>query len=138
MLNQSILIGRLTRDPKLTQTATGDDVLHFTLAVNRPRPKKVDDNVNKAKQNADFIPCVAWQGKAKDIADNCKKGSKICVKGAIRSRVITVDDGSTRTIVELKVDTVEFLDPKSKDNASASDDNGVFEETELEDMEIPL
>ncbi len=137
MLNQSIQIGRLTRNPKLTQTATGDDVLHFTLAVNRPRPKKVDDNVNNPKQNADFIPCVAWQGKAKTIADNCKKGSKVCVTGPLRSRVITVDDGSTRTIVELKVATVEFLDPKNKDVASVAEDNDVFKDEDFGDLEVP-
>lgn len=141
MLNETILIGRLTRDPQLSQANTGDEVVHFTLAVNRQRAKKPDGTFVKQKQNADFIPCVAWQGKAKAIVDNCKKGSKIAIKGPVRSRVVTLEDNSTRTIVEIKVIAVEFLDPKNKDGKAAADevvDEMVGSDQEMDDLEIPL
>ncbi|WP_416346127.1 single-stranded DNA-binding protein [Staphylococcus aureus] len=35
MLNRTILVGRLTRDPELRTTQSGVNVASFTLAVNR-------------------------------------------------------------------------------------------------------
>ena len=132
MINENILVGRLTRDPKISTTSTGDEVVHFTLAVKRQIPKGEDGQPIKVKQTADFIPCVAWKSKARLIADSCKKGSKIGVTGKLCSRVITMEDNSTRTIIEVKVVNVEFFDPKNKDNAmvdnnTAAEDMGMAE-----------
>lgn len=128
MINKSVLVGRLTKDPKISTTSTGDEVVHFTLAVNRQIPKGDNGKSIKVTQNADFIPCVAWKSKARLIADYCKKGSKIGVTGKLRSRVITMEDNSTRTIVELKLDDdIEFLDVK-KQNGIAAIEAGTAED----------
>ena len=40
MMNKTLLIGRLTRDPELKYTANNIPVATFTLAVNRPFSKQ--------------------------------------------------------------------------------------------------
>ena len=35
-MNKVLLIGNLTKDPELTETASGVKVCRFTIAVNRP------------------------------------------------------------------------------------------------------
>lgn len=69
-----VLCGYLAKDPDLKFLPDGKAVCNFGLVVNRGNGK-----------GADYIPSVAWEGKAKAIADNCVKGSLIMVEGNIRS-----------------------------------------------------
>ncbi|MCM1523071.1 MAG: single-stranded DNA-binding protein [Ruminococcus sp.] len=84
MLNKVIIMGRLTADPELRQTASGQNNCQFTVAVQR----------NFAGQNgdrqSDFINVVAWRQTAEFICRYFSKGSMICVEGELRSR--TYDD----------------------------------------------
>ena len=52
MLNQTVIVGRLVRDPELYETENGNKVTNITLAV--PRSYK---NVN-GEYDTDFVPCV--------------------------------------------------------------------------------
>ena len=49
MLNRTILVGRLTRDPELRTTQSGVNVASFTLAVNRTFTNA------QGEREADFI-----------------------------------------------------------------------------------
>ena len=56
MLNEIILMGRLTRDPELRYTASNTPVASFSLAVDRDfKPKE------GGEKETDFIDCVAWR-----------------------------------------------------------------------------
>ncbi len=72
-MNNIVLIGRITKDPELKYTNNGKGNTRFTLAVQRN------------KDEADFINCVAWEKTAENIAEYFKKGSQIAVQGAIRT-----------------------------------------------------
>lgn len=50
MLNQTVLVGRLVKDPELRETDNGNKVTNITLAV--PRSYK---NIN-GEYDTDFIP----------------------------------------------------------------------------------
>ena len=54
MLNQTVLVGRLVRDPELYETESGNKVTNITLAV--PRSYK---NSN-GEYDTDYINCVLW------------------------------------------------------------------------------
>ena len=62
-MNKAFLIGRLTRDPELSQTPSGISVCKFGLAVNR--------NFTNAdgEREADFFNITAWRA----LAENCSK-----------------------------------------------------------------
>lgn len=72
---QRVLIcGYLAKDPNLKFLPDGKPVCNFGLVVKR-----------ESGNGSDYIPVVAWENKAKIIADNCSKGSLIMVEGTIKS-----------------------------------------------------
>lgn len=113
-MNQAELIGRLTADPELKMTKKDNPVVHFFLAINRHYGKAKNSN----EQQADFIPCVAWNGAAKCLAEHCVKGSRIGVRGPIRSRIWETQDGQRKYVMEIRVDEFEFLEHPRKKNAT--------------------
>ena len=56
MLNQTVIVGRLVKEPELRQTENGTKVTNITLAV--PRSYKNVDG----EYETDFISCVLWKG----------------------------------------------------------------------------
>ena len=68
MLNQTVIVGRLVRDPELQETENGHKLASITLAV--PRSYK---NAN-GEYDTDFISCVLWRGIAENTVEYCKKG----------------------------------------------------------------
>lgn len=109
--NKVILGGRLTADPELKSTASGTLVLAFTVAVTRRAVPKNEDGT-KGDAVTDFINCVAWRERAEFISKYFKKGSSICVTGAIQTRSYQDKDGNKRYATEVIVDEVCFVDAK--------------------------
>ena len=110
MLDQTVIVGRIVRDPELRETESGHKVSNITLAV--PRSFK---NSN-GEYDTDFISCVLWQGIAENTAGYCHKGDLVGVKGRVQSRTIEMED-STRHIVEIVAEKVTFLSSKPKENS---------------------
>ena len=107
MLNQTVIVGRLVRDPELNETENGKKVTNITLAV--PRSYK---NSN-GEYDTDFISCVLWQGVAENTSEYCKKGDLVGVKGRIQSRMIERENEEyARRIVEIVAEKVTFLSGK--------------------------
>ncbi len=99
-MNLVVITGRLTRDPELKQTTTGTAVCNFTLAVDK----------RKREDGADFFDCVAWQKTAELIAQYLGKGRKCGIQGRLQSRTYQAADGTNRKVMEVVVESVEFLD----------------------------
>ena len=116
-LNKVVLAGRLTADPELKQTTTGISVTSFTLAVNRKYAK------DQEQQQTDFISVVAWRQTAEFISRYFKKGSALCITGAIQTRSWQDQQGQKRYATEVVADEAMFVDSKS-DNQPA--ENGSF------------
>lgn len=104
MLNQLILQGRLTKDVELRKTESGKDVASFTLATD-----------NRAKDETTFIGCTAFDSVGNNLAKYCKKGDMVCVIGAINQRRYQKQDGSNASVIEVIVNSVEFLQPKKEE-----------------------
>lgn len=69
MLNNVVLIGRLTRDPELRYTPNGVAVGGFTLAVDRPFTNQ------DGERDTDFIDIVVWRKVAETCANHLSKGA---------------------------------------------------------------
>jgi len=106
MINRAILVGRLTKDPELRTTTSGNTVTTFTLAVDN-RTKNADGS-----RGTTFIGCVCFSQKAEVVAKYTKKGSLLGVEGSLNQRKYQRQDGSTASVIEVMCDNVEFLEPK--------------------------
>lgn len=105
MLNQVVLIGRLTRDPELRYTAgSGIPVASFSLAVNRPFTNQ------QGERETDFINIVTWRKQAENVANYLKKGSLAAVTGRLQIRSYDDSQGVKRKVAEVVADNVQFLD----------------------------
>lgn len=109
MLNQTVIVGRLVRDPELRETENGNKVTNITLAV--PRSFK---NSN-GEYDTDFIDCVLWKGVASNTVEYVHKGDMLGVRGHLQSRTIELDEETRRTFTELVAEKVTFLSSKNKD-----------------------
>ena len=104
-MNKVIIKGRLTADPKLSNTSTGVEYCNFTVAVDR--------YVGKDKESeTDFIPCKAWRQSAVFVNKYFAKGKEILVEGSIRFDKYE-KDGEKRTSASVSVEIVEFCGGKS-------------------------
>lgn len=112
-LNKVILGGRLTSDVELKQTQSGVSVCSFAIAVNRKYGKD-------GEQKADFHDCVAWRGTAEFISKYFRKGSSICIVGALETRIWTDKDGNKRKAVEVNVDEAYFVDSKADEQGGSN------------------
>ena len=120
-MNKIILIGNLTRDPELTETAQGKKLCKFTIAVDRAFDK----------EKTDFFSCSAWEQKAEVIAKYVRKGNKLCVVGRLEINETEKDGVKTRHH-NIIVEEIEFLTPKSESlqprtepNLTPSDDDNL-------------
>ena len=112
--NKVILIGNLTADPELKQTAQGTSVCSFTLAINR----RFQRNADQGQPTADFISVVAWRERAEFVAKYFKKGRPLLVCGQLQSRSWTDAQGNKRYATEVVADEITFVENKNSSAAS--------------------
>ncbi|MEO3947663.1 single-stranded DNA-binding protein [Gorillibacterium sp. CAU 1737] len=120
MLNRSILIGRLTRDPELRYTPAGVAVTTFTLAVDRPFTN------DKKEREADFIPIVVWRQAAEACANYLNKGRLCAVEGRIQVRSYDNNEGRKVYVTEVVADNVKFLESANRDSGQQSNSRDPF------------
>ena len=71
MINNVVLVGRMTRDAELRYTPSNVAVATFTLAVNRTFKSQ------NGERETDFINVVMWRQQAENLANWAKKGSPV-------------------------------------------------------------
>ncbi len=113
MVNNVVLVGRLTRDPELRTTNTGKSVCSFSIAVQK-RVKPQDGS-----PDADFFNIVAWNKDADYVVNYLTKGRLVAVEGRLQSRKYTASDGSNREVVEVVANSVQGLDRPRDDQGGA-------------------
>ena len=108
MLNQIILVGRLTRDIKINKTETGKKVATLSLAI--PRSFKNMDGI----YDTDYVDCILWENIATNTSEYCHKGDIVGIKGRVQSRLY--EEGDTkRNVLEVVAEKVTFLSSKKTD-----------------------
>lgn len=115
MVNNVVLIGRLTRELEVRTATTGREVCNFTVAVNR--------NFKNAQgeYDADFVSCVAFGQTAKFMGQYLQKGNLISVTGRIQTRNYDNDQGQRVYVTEVVVDNVSGLESRRSEQ-----NNGMY------------
>lgn len=141
MLNRTVLVGRLTKDPELKSAPNGVNVGTFTLAVNRTFTNA------QGEREADFINCVTFRKQAENVNNYLSKGSLAGVDGRLQSRSYENKDGQRVFVTEVVADSVQFLEPKNSnqqqnDNyqqqGQAQTGNNPFDNTEKDFSDLPF
>ncbi|MBK1962951.1 single-stranded DNA-binding protein [Listeria ivanovii] len=114
MMNRTILVGRLTKDPELRYTPTGVAVVNFTLAVNRTFSNK------NGEKEADFINCIAWRKPAENLANYQRKGNLLGVDGRIQTSTYEGKDGNRVFKTDVVAENIQFLEPRKDENKQAT------------------
>ena len=115
MINNVVLVGRLTKDPDLRYTASGTGVATFTLAVNRNFTNQ-DGN-----RDADFINCVIWRKSAETLANYAKKGTLLGVTGRIQTRNYENQQGQRVYVTEVVAENFQLLEKRSANEERQND-----------------
>ena len=103
--NKVILMGRITADPEIKQSASGVAVTSFSLAVDRRLSKD-------GERKCDFITIVAWRQTAEFICKYFRKGSAMLVCGEIQTRSWEDNNGNKRYATEVIANEVSFCEAK--------------------------
>ena len=110
MLNQVVLVGRLTSDPEAVQLEGGHKKSIFSVAV--PRSYK---NSN-GEYETDFIRCVLWDAIATSTAEYCHKGDIVGIKGRIQVTQYE-ENNEKKYLTEVVAEKVTFLSSKKQEEA---------------------
>ena len=110
MINRTVLVGRITKDPELKYTSGNIAFARFTLAVNRTFAGP------NGEREADFIQCIIWRKQAENLARFVRKGSLLGVEGRIQTGSYDDKDGNRKYTTDVVCDSVQFLEPKGSDS----------------------
>ncbi|MBF1033654.1 MULTISPECIES: single-stranded DNA-binding protein [unclassified Candidatus Nanosynbacter] len=131
-INQVILLGRLTRDPEQRTTASGKNVVSFSIAVDR---QSQDDQ-------ADFFNITAWDKLGDLVMQYLSKGRRVLIQGRLRQDSWEdKDTGKRQSRIEVTASDVTFLDGPSGDNSGSAAPKTTKKEevvTEIDDKPIDL
>lgn len=109
-MNKVFLMGRLCQDPDVRRSGDGKIVARYTLAVDRN------------KEEADFVPCVAFLKNAEFVERFLKKGTKVVVEGRMNTGSYTNREGKKVYTTDVIVDRHEFAEAKQKTEDQRSQD----------------
>lgn len=114
MINNVVLVGRMTKDAELRYTPSNVAVATFTLAVNRNRKSE------NGEREADFINVVIWRQSAENLANWAKKGALIGVTGRIQTRSYDNQQGQRVYVTEVVAESFQLLEIRASRETQGS------------------
>ena len=109
MLNQIILVGRLTKEVEIEEKENFK-VAKINLAI--PRSFKNSEGL----YDTDFVQCIAFDNIGTNTKEYCNKGDIIGVKGRIQTRNIEKEGGTKEYVMEIIAEKVTFLSSRKTDD----------------------
>jgi len=146
-VNNTTVLGNLTRDPELRFTPNGTAVVSFGLAVNRNIKNK---NSGEWETQVDFFNVTAWFKLAENCAESLNKGDRVLVSGRLSQDSWESKEGQKRSTVRIVANVIapslEFASCKIEKNPRAAEgvsaesvpDEGSIEEADFSDEDIPF
>ena len=102
MLNNLVLVGRITQNPEMLETEKGNKRTVVTVSV--PRSFKNSDGL----YDTDFIKCTLWNTVAEHTFEYCKKGDVVGIKGRLQNNNYE-KDGKMHYELEVVAERITFL-----------------------------
>jgi len=116
-VNKVILIGNLGKDPDTRYFPSGDAVTNVTVATSESWK---DKQTGETQERTEWHK-VVFQRKLAEIASQyLKKGSKVYIEGALRTRSYE-KDGQKHFVTEIIADEMQMLDGRGGGGGGSSD-----------------
>ncbi len=113
-MNNVVLVGRLTEEPKLINVESGKQVTSICVAVTR-NFKNVD-----GIYESDFIRCILWNGIAANTTEYCHSGDVIGIKGRLQSSKYEDENQKMHFVTDVVAERVTFLSSTKKEEPKVS------------------
>lgn len=123
-LNKVFILGRLTADPQLRTTPSGQSVVSFGVATNRVWTDK-----SGAKQkDVEFHNIVAWGRQAEIINQFLSKGGLVFIEGRLQTRAWQDQQGQSKKTTEIICEKMQLGPRQGEGNKSSfRQDSGIDE-----------
>lgn len=139
MINNVVLVGRMTRDAELRYTPQNKAVATFTLAVNRNFKNQ------NGEREADFINCILWNQQAENLANWAKKGTLIGITGRIQTRNYENQQGQRVYVTEVMANNFQMLESRKEQQggqgsyqSGGQSDFGNNQSMDISDDDLPF
>lgn len=103
-VNKVILVGRLTRDPEVKTTPSGQTVATIGIATGRTWT----DKQGQKQEKTEFHNVIMWGRTAEVAGQYLVKGQEIFVEGRLESRRYTGKDGVERKVTDIVTESFQF------------------------------
>jgi single-strand DNA-binding protein len=118
-LNYVLIVGNLTKDPIFRTTSNNTPVVNFSIASNR----RYKDRNSSWQEDVCYIGIVAWNRLAESCHERLHKGSAVLIEGELQTRNWRSEDGSNRSILEVKARRIQFLNKNGRNNGNGHHDD---------------
>ena len=103
-VNKVMLIGRLTRDPEVRTTSTGQSVASISLATG----STWKDKNGQKQERTEFHNIVLWGRLAEIAGQYLIKGQEVYFEGRLQTRKYTAKDGTEKRITEVVAENMQL------------------------------
>jgi single-strand DNA-binding protein len=103
-VNKVLLVGRLTRDPEIRNTTSGQTVASISLATNR----FWKDKSGQRQDKTEFHNVVLWGRLAEIAGQYLTKGQEAFIEGRMETRKYTAKDGTERRTTEVVAENMQL------------------------------
>ena len=103
-VNKVILVGRLTRDPDMRTTTSGQQVATLSMATNN----FWTDKSGTRQERTEFHTVILWGRLAEIAAQYLTKGQECFVEGRMQTREYAAKDGTQRRVTEVVGETMQL------------------------------
>ncbi|HPN96547.1 MAG TPA: single-stranded DNA-binding protein [Candidatus Moranbacteria bacterium] len=103
-VNKVLLVGRLTRDPEIRNTSSGQTVASISMATNR----FWKDKNGQRQEKTEFHNVILWGRLAEIAGQYLTKGQEAFIEGRIENRKYTAKDGTERRVTEVIAENMQL------------------------------
>ena len=128
-MNNIVILGYVTKDLELKETASGVKYVRFSIAVSRKFKNE------EGEYEADFFNVVAWRKTAEYISEYSGKGKRIAISGRLQNSNYTDKDGNDRISTEIVANEVQIIDKIVKDNNSVQEEETTLNEAKNSELD---
>lgn len=114
-LNKVFIIGRLTQDPEMRSTSTGQNVTTLNMATNRVWT----DKSGQKQEAVEYHRVIAWARLGEIANQYLKKGGLVMIEGRLQTRSWTDQNNNKKYTTEIIAENLQ-LGPRTVGAADSS------------------